>query len=204
MNFCYHHLLTIHYGYLDFLPEKYGMGAEYYAGYNYVRIEKYPFYVDGRSQTWADKLKDLEISFDESFADFRPTSSNKWFCGVNLSAISFDHIDLSEMLDMSYMFEDCTIDEMNMNGLSFSNHPKVTGMFSGCDIQHLSLADNTTDANDDIFEGLGTSDNPCEIDAPVGLLFDCDVTQPYFQWKGGFFKNTVIIFADNRHDDKSL
>lgn len=187
--------LTIYYGYLTFLPERYRMGAEYILGYEYVSVEKYPFYVDGRSQTWAKWLKSIDISFDNSFAAYHPTSTSKWFSGTTFSTISFAYLDLSATTDMSYMFENCTIGELDMDGLSFSNHPIVTGMCSGSQIQHLILADNTTEADDDIFVGLGTPDQPCEIDAPLGFLFDTDTTQPHFLWKGGCFKLPAITFA---------
>lgn len=189
--------LTIYYGYLTFLPERYRMGAEYILGYEYVSVEKYPFYVDGRSQTWAKWLKSIDISFDNSFAAYHPTSTSKWFSGTTFSTISFANLDFSATADMSYMFENCTIGELDMDGLSFSNHPIVAGMCSGSQIQHLILAENTTEADDDIFVGLGTPDQPCEIDAPLGFQYNTDTTQPYFLWKGGFFKAPVITFAKN-------
>ncbi len=80
-------------------------------------------------------LKVSEVTFDASFADYRPTSTAYWFCGCDhLSSFSgLENLNTSEVTDMSYMFHG--INYAHKLDLSSFNTAKVTDMgemFSGC------------------------------------------------------------------------
>ncbi|MBQ6434100.1 MAG: BspA family leucine-rich repeat surface protein [Bacteroidaceae bacterium] len=93
-----------------------------------------------------EKIK--KVVFDNSFKDYRPTTTRYWFAGIQfLTTIEgFNNLYTSEVTDMSYMFHGCnrlaTIDFRNVTGATTNltdnfifNTSKVTdmtGMFAYC------------------------------------------------------------------------
>ena len=140
--------LTLCFGYLDFLPEGYEYNEESVGiDDRSIHVKQYPFNIDGSNQDW-DGVSFDQIIFDDSFSDYKPKSTSKWFKGVSFGEISLQNLDLSEVQDMSYMFENCSMignyqnRKFDMSGMSFSNHPKVTGMFSGSNINYIKVQNN--------------------------------------------------------------
>lgn len=178
---------VIYYGYLDFLPiENY----YYYDG----RVKRCSFPINGSDFEWIGESNYFdEIIFDESFSEYKPKSTNKWFKGIDYKEILFTNLDLSEVEDMSYMFENCKNKVFDLSEFSFSNHPKVTGMLSGSDIKYLTVSESIVEADDDIFVGLGSGSNPCYLDAPDDIKNQItNENGNVFVWKGGAFILPVI------------
>ena len=69
-----------------------------------------------------------KVVFDASFANARPTSCYKWFCGcVNLAQIEgIEYLNTEEVTDMSWMFMDCR--GLTSLDVSHFNTQKVTNM----------------------------------------------------------------------------
>jgi len=204
-------ITTIFYGYNTFLPEEFEMGEVGFADYSYVKAYKYLFNTDGTSNRMIGAYL---IKFDESCSEYKPKSTSKWFKDVYFDKISFNNLDLSEVTDMSFMFENCQkydedsyneIEQFNLSDFSFSNHPKVTGMFSGAKIKNLYVSYNVEEANDDIFENLGYYSNGCYLFGPEDLLNSLNSDGAYVYWKGGKFKlKEKEGFASLSEDGKTL
>ena len=73
--------------------------------------------------------------FDESFAEYRPTSTAFWFtrCYKLASISGIKNLNTSEVTDMQSMFNDCSsLTSLDVSGFNTSNVTLIGGMFSGC------------------------------------------------------------------------
>lgn len=203
--------LRICYGYLDFLTENYSFSLTdfwYYYHYDvYYKVEKYPFYVDGRNQElpYADY-----VYF--SLNDYKPESTSKWFKGASFRNLSLAGLNMSEVTDatemfsggmieyldmsgiifsnhsnVSELFSGCSINYLDMSGMSFPNLPKVTGLFLGSSIKYLQLNHSVEDAEDDFFVGLGTESKPCYLYRSPKISPVIDINDSLYVYKGGYF-----------------
>ena len=180
--------LTICYGYSDFIPTEYEpiLYDDYYHGSYYETLKKISFPFDGNDLIWANEPFDL-ITFDDSFSEYKPKSTSEWFKGTSFKYISLDNIDLSEVTDMSYMFQNCKANKIDIRGISFSSHPKVTGMFSGSTINYFKINEKIKEAGDDIFVDVGAENNPCYLESPISISQTNDVNDDVYYYKGGYF-----------------
>jgi surface protein len=76
-----------------------------------------------------------QVVFDSSFADARPTTTNRWFNYMQKleSITGMEYLNTSEVTIMSYMFQNCT--KLTSLDVSHFNTSKVTNMsymFNGC------------------------------------------------------------------------
>ncbi len=83
----------------------------------------------GNTPEWISKNSYVKkVVFDASFANARPTSCYKWFCGcVNLAQIEgIEYLNTEEVTNMAWMFKGCS----NLKSLDVSkfNTAKVTDM----------------------------------------------------------------------------
>lgn len=108
----------------------------------------------GNTPEWISKNSYVKkVVFDASFANARPASCYKWFCGcVNLAQIEgIEYLNTEEVTNMAWMFKGCS----NLKSLDVSNFntEKVTNMscmFRGnSNLTSLDLSNfNTQDVKD--------------------------------------------------------
>ncbi|MBO4822935.1 MAG: BspA family leucine-rich repeat surface protein [Prevotella sp.] len=76
------------------------------------------------------------VIFTEPFANARPTSCYKWFCGMTNLKIIFDMVgslNTSQVTTMASMFEDCnTIENINVSSFNTAKVQTFEKMFKGC------------------------------------------------------------------------
>ena len=95
---------------------------------------------DWGSPAWTANLASpnttvLTVVFDASFRDFRPTTTARWFTGLlSLKSIEgFEHLNTSQVTDMSCMFEDCeSLTALDLSNFDTSKVTDMRGMFAGC------------------------------------------------------------------------
>ena len=95
-----------------------------------------------------------KVTFDASFKDFRPTTTNYWF--YNLKALTtiegLKNLNTSAVTDMSDMFSDCSdLKELNVSNFNTSAVTDMSDMFSGCsDLKELNVSNFNTAAVTDM------------------------------------------------------
>ena len=76
-----------------------------------------------------------KVSFDESFADFSPTSTSSWFAGFNslTSVEGMEYLNTEHVTSMISMFQYCeNLTALDLSGLQTGNVETMTNMFYGC------------------------------------------------------------------------
>ena len=100
-------------------------------------------------------LNVTRVAFDSSFSDARPTSTNRWFYGMDdLQAIDgISYLNTSEVTDMTLMFCKCIkLTHLDLTHFNTANVTTMAWMFSGCtgltslDVGSFNTA-NLTDMN---------------------------------------------------------
>ena len=95
-----------------------------------------------------------KVTFDASFKDFRPTTTNYWF--YNLKALTtiegLKNLNTSAVTDMSDMFSGCSgLKELNVSKFNTSAVTDMSNMFSGCsDLKELNVSNFNTAAVTDM------------------------------------------------------
>ena len=93
------------------------------------------------------------VVFDASFRDFRPTTTAEWFrnCTVLRKIGGLEHLNTSEVKDMSEMFEGCSgLTSLDLSHFNTQNVTNMSEMFYGCsgltslDLSHFNTQ-NVTD-----------------------------------------------------------
>ena len=95
--------------------------------------------------------------FDPSFADALPTSTHRWFWGMdNLLSISgMEHLNTSQVTNMTWMFYGCSgLTSLDLSNFNTSQVTNMTWMFDGCSgLTSLDLSNfNTSQVT--IFVGM--------------------------------------------------
>ena len=88
-----------------------------------------------------------KVTFNPSFADYRPTSTYKWFSGMSRldTFTGLSYLNTSEVTNMGYMFNGCSDVDLMTLDLSTFNTSKVTNMtsmFQGCSHLVIIYADS--------------------------------------------------------------
>ena len=199
--------LTLDYDYVDFLENYISGGTWSTSRINNVFCEGES--IPGPTSSSED-ASDFYNEIGGSFSDYKPHNISKMFKNVKcISPLDYLGINLSEVNNASYMFENSNvvvknlhIDEgenlsymfsgyanksIDISSWSFSSNTIVTGMFSNSSIQFLTVGPSINNARNDIFNGLGTYSNPCKLE----IIGDVDLGQSpdsnVFYWKGGYF-----------------
>jgi len=159
-----------------------------------VAQEAYAVYEDGTLTFYYDNLKDTRSGtayelntgsdlpgwytfhrqdinkavFDSSFADARPTSTNRWFAVDNSNETSalnsiegLEYLNTSEVTNMSNMFYGCSgLTSLDLSSFDTSSVTKMGFMFYGCSsLTFLDLRSfDTSSVTDMGFMFLGCSD----------------------------------------------
>ena len=109
------------------------------------------------------------VVFDDSFAQVRPRSLNRWFQGFgSLEAITgIENLNTSECTNMNSMFYGCeSLTEINVNNFDVSKVTNCSAMFRGC----LGLA-------------TITCNQAWDIETAVYMFVGCTALNNYSQYK---------------------
>lgn len=89
-----------------------------------------------------------KVSFDESFADFSPTSTSSWFAGFNsLTSIEgMEYLNTEHVTSMISMFQYCeNLTSLDLSRLQTGHVETMTNMFYGCKrLANLNLSGFST------------------------------------------------------------
>lgn len=104
---------------------------------------------------WASEKEIItEVVFDGSFAQVKPRSTNRWFCGfAALETITgIDNLNTSECTNMNSMFFDCPrLTSINVNGFDVSEVTNASAMFGQCTNLKTITCDNAWDIETAVF-----------------------------------------------------
>ena len=96
------------------------------------------------------------VVFDASFRNFRPTTTAMWFlnCIVLTKIEGLEHLNTSEVKDMSYTFYGCSgLTSLDLSHFNTQNVTDMGGMFEGCSgLTSLDLSHFNTQNVTDMFE----------------------------------------------------
>ena len=96
--------------------------------------EGFVFDINSRGWTEAGVNTHVErVVFDDSFADFRPTTTASWFNGLYKmeEIVGLANLNTSEVVDMSGMFEHTLIRSLDLSTFDTSNVWNMSFMFFG-------------------------------------------------------------------------
>ena len=83
-----------------------------------------------------DNVKNVAttVVFTDAFKNFKPISCSGWFKKfVSLTTIiGISNLDTSEVTDMSYMFQDCKLETIDVNTFNVTHVTEASSMFLGC------------------------------------------------------------------------
>ncbi len=89
-----------------------------------------------------------KVSFDESFADFSPTSTSNWFAGFNslTSVEGMEYLNTEHVTSMISMFQYCeNLTALDLSRLQTGHVETMTNMFYGCKrLANLNLSSFST------------------------------------------------------------
>ena len=134
----------------------------------------------------ADSLT-TRVVFDASFRDFRPTRTAMWFlnCIVLTKIEGLEHLNTSEVKDMSRMFFGCSgLTSLDVKNFNTKNVTDMRGMFLNCaaltslDLKNFNTK-NVTDMGGMFFgcSGLTSLDvknfKPQNVTDMRGMFFGC-------------------------------
>ena len=106
----------------------------FYYDENKSNREGFVFSIDDRGWTEAGVKTHVErVVFDDSFADFRPTTTASWFNGLYKmeEIVGLANLNTSEVVDMSGMFEHTLIRSLDLSTFDTSNVWNMSFMFFG-------------------------------------------------------------------------
>ncbi len=84
--------------------------------------------------SWS-KSQIQSVVFESSYAQARPKSTNRWFCGLSkLTKITgLEYLNTSQVTDMSLMFYDCSgLTSLNVSGFNTTKVTDMSDMFFNC------------------------------------------------------------------------
>ena len=132
-------------------------------------------YLVDENHQWSDNSNEItKVVFDNSFANYKPTSTNSWFWMCrNLTEIDgITNLHTEDVTDMQYMFTGCSsLKELNLSGFDISKVQNMTMMFNNCtELQTIFVKEDwNTTAN---CEGLFTA---ClKLYGENGSIYDYD------------------------------
>ena len=89
-----------------------------------------------------------KVVFEDSFKDYRPTSTARWFAGFKslVNIVGIENLNTSEVTDMSAMFEGCSsLTSLNLSNFNTSAVTDMSIMFSRCSsLTSLNLSNFNT------------------------------------------------------------
>ena len=181
-------------------------------------IELQPSYYFNTPWAWGDYET---VVFDESFKNYKPTSTASWFSELaSLKEIKgLENLNTEKVTDMQYMFYYCSnIESLDLSGFDVSNVTNMDAMFNCCDNLHTIFVGDNWNLSDylssnNMFEGCyslygeqGSMPESYKVyDASMARIDGGDNAPGYFTKKGNS-KATVtsIDFAVNPYSEHTL
>ena len=97
---------------------------------------KYSLNTGDTAPGWVNNLNNVtKVVFDASFAQFRPTSTYRWFDGADkLETIEgIENLNTSEVTNMANMFQKCRlVESLDLSGWNTSKVTNMASMFATC------------------------------------------------------------------------
>ena len=134
----------------------------YYDGDSNQRVgTAYSLNADNEEALWADVCTEVvQVTFDQSFASARPTTTYGWFSGMeNLESIEgIEHLNTSEVTRMDNMFNGCeALTSLDLSHFNTAKVTSMTGMFARCssltDLDLRTFNTASVNAMYDMFNG---------------------------------------------------
>ena len=179
---------------------------------------------EGNLNVTFNGLSDVTVYIDESFANYNPTKTSRWFSDLNGTILGLDNLNTSEVTDMSYMFANCTgltkfdpiffdtssatnmnsmfagcsnLEELNLDLFNFEHCQNSGAFLYGCtSLRRLVIPETAYHLHYQSCTGVGTAASPCELYYPGGFnLQNPTQGDGYFRWKGGYFKEPAKPYA---------
>ena len=91
-----------------------------------------------KSPGWFERCRYVDyVVFDPSFANARPTTTYRWFCGMDyLQEIrGLEYLNTSEVISMNYMFYGCNhsaFTSLDLSNFNTANVKEMNAMFANC------------------------------------------------------------------------
>ena len=120
------------------------------------------FYYDNYRDSHSGKTWDIDenfsfygwriqkVVFEDSFKDYRPTSTARWFAGFKslVNIVGLENLNTSEVTDMSAMFEGCSsLTSLNLSNFNTSKVTNMSEMFYNCyGLKELNVSNFNTSA----------------------------------------------------------
>ena len=106
-------------------------------------------FLSGTEVYWPNYVTGVtKVSFDESFADFSPTSTSSWFAGFNslTSVEGMEYLNTEHVTSMISMFQYCeNLTSLDLSRLQTGHVETMTNMFYGCKrLANLNLSGFST------------------------------------------------------------
>ncbi len=182
---------TITIGYADKLPDgAFDISSKEKDGINLAENK-------GLSKYYATSFAKT-IVIDKSFANFKPTSCEKWFCGCYAtSIIGLENINTENVTNMSNMFDGCFyLTSLDLSGFDTKKVTDMSEMFSHCeDLETIFVSDKWDMSNvkyDEVDASEGYDDmfrDDYKLRGGKGTLYD-------FEKKIYSYKYAVIDGGD--------
>lgn len=107
----------------------------------------------------------------------------------SLTDLKVDNFNTSKVTSMYEMFFGCSkLKGLDLSNFNLRSTTVTSNMLDGCiGVENLMLSASMENVEGNAFNGIGTTDIPCNIYVPEGFDFGMDTASPYFFWKGGCF-----------------
>lgn len=147
---------------------------------------------DTKVPAWAGVYNDpneriTKVVFDSSFKDYRPATTNRWFCSCKkLTAIEgMSNLITDKVTDMSYMFSDCSaLTSLDVSNFNTANVTDMGGMFEYCEsLKALDLSNFNT----------------AKVTAMSAMFSNCSSLTTIFcndDWKSDVVRNSPNMFKN--------
>ena len=163
---------------------------------NGYRVDVNKIILDGVQKSKNDQLEIKAGSKMKIYFSLTPSNFSNFFDVqhdpnvVNIDSVDFSHMDLTKVIDMSYLFQGCSsLESITFSKYTPENLNNMVGMFSGCSgIKSIDLSNFILSEKTNIFGMFIGCDNLTAIDFPEIAYFD----------KSKMFALFGVIFSPGR------
>ena len=140
----------------------------YYDDQRSTRGETYLLPQNGGTLNIPDAESGIYITFDSSFANYRPTNTSYWFSGLyahtEIQFSGWEYFNTSELTDVTDLFRNCrSLTSLDLSNFDTSHVTNMYGMFRGCsNLVNINLSNFNTEnvrTMDKMFSGCSSLAN---------------------------------------------
>ena len=141
-------------------------------------------------QQWYDRAGSVtKVVFDKSFAEARPTATDRWFWGFTslLEIEGIENLNTSDVTNMCGMFSNCSLTGLDLRHLNTDQATNMANMFEGCSslkvlvLGHSFVSSQTFDTR-----GMFSDCNDVVFCVPVG-------TKVFYESVGDWNASNLIV-----------